>query len=396
MTKAQGFKNKFLTEMIVASILFLTIFKNLFLEGQWKHIYYILTAISCVLGIYVILKIFSLHCKGQNNILLFCFSMGVAGAINICFVDQCNFKGLVSIYLIYFPVSLWLAYVETEKIKVNLNFWKIIFLIGSIFIIIKYLLSDNEMLFINKSRNCVSEYLTEIMFILVFMCEYSEKKMPIVYIFIYFWGCLIGRGRGGIITAFVFFALVFISRFIGERNTAKILMLKTIGLATFIILAWLCIYNWSYVMNTFLGGFVERKARIAGNQYFSVLKMYFSSNARVQLLKTYFRSIFKGNVITNILVGQQTIVLSPLYAEFNGNAHNSYILTHASFGVFGFIYVVWGIFLKTFRLIKKKHLELAFIIIAFTFRSAIDNMFPMDLGIVIPLYCILSCISESK
>lgn len=374
-------------------ILFSLIYRNFFLG---TFVYYLLTFISCLCGIYIILKIILLSHTGGNKICLFCFGMGLIGFLNICFVGQLELRTLITIYLIYFPVSLWLIYVENEKIKINLKLWELTFLIVSFSLIINYFLSNNELLFINASRNYVSVYLTEFMFLLVFMFEHLGKRTPALYIIVYCFGCIAAKGRAGILTASIFLLLVFMARLIKIKNTPRSLMLKIISITVVMVSVLAILYNLNSFIVTFLGGFIERKQSVGGVSGFSkFINTFFSSHERLSLLETYFNSVFSGNIIKNVFVGIQTVTLSTQYKLYDGNAHNSYILVHASFGLIGLFYTVYGILLKIIHLIKEKHLELAFILIAFSFRSLTDSVFPEGFGIFIPLYCILSYITMS-
>ena len=74
---------------------------------------------------------------------------------------------------------------------------------------------------------------------------------------------------------------------------------------------------------------------------------------------------------------------------WDGNIHNSYLMTHASYGLIGATVLAFGIAACIVMLLRSGHTELGIFLIAFTVRSLIDTLFQAKPGDVTAWYCII-------
>lgn len=280
-------------------------------------------------------------------------------------------RGSYQVVLTYLPIAVYFL----KKIKLDKTIWTIIPISIVVYTLYAWFNSPNKfILFFSMSRNYVSVFLIFSLAIFSLYLEKDKRECPLVLVIGVWLGSISALGRGGIISSSVMLLLFFSKWFFAKRerkNFVVLLRWSLIGLA--IIIASLWIYkNLEYVELTYFGRFFGVEASAEA-----------SSLYRLSVYKSYLKACFDSFIM--LMFGTN----ASDFTDVVSNLHNSYLQIHSSFGLVGLLFILIGVTKTSYYLIKRKKLDLLFIMCGVLIRAGTDWCspgFPMD---IIILYYIL-------
>ena len=352
-----------LTELLLAVSLSLMVVK-----GSTKQLATVSTYLLIFISIAIILfgvtryKIdFNIVCISAISIVLFY----VNGFVNA----TTHLKYFAMIWVVAFPVALFMLYSEKMTLKLWIGWFWIVYL----FLFYKMVNSpDGYLLYYGTSRNYVSIYLIFSFFICAVAFEKNGKEIPIYYPMMIFLLATYAVGRGGIISTFFLLFCFILHKFHKGRNreriNIKILLVIVLILSASVLVA----FNVDQILNTFF-------PRLAGDQTAA------SNSERMQILITYFEGI-KNAPLSKKIFGLDPRTLGGPFIRVEWNIHNSYLQSYSEYGMFAII--IYAILLAGSTVFMKKQgkMELLIVLFAFLLRAGTDFVFPGELGDVVIFY----------
>lgn len=351
-------KNR-ITELLATMVVWCAFMKSAFSEQT----HFILTGAGVLLGSFLLLVCLSSF-KVKREVLYLLEAITVLGIFNIIFVGSMTVVNYIPMILLYLPIAIYFFYGNNS----NSKYWEFNYFLYSAFLCFKMITSDDGYhLSYALSRNSLSVLLLIWLVILSVLYAKENKYLPLKDVIVFLVGCIIATGRGGIISgvmlAFCFWLIetkenILRSSIKKHKYKLKLILLFLVALITAIIFA----YNFDLFYNKYMFRFTD-PASIR------------SSDARIYIWKLYIERC------QNLLIffwGDNTYRL--LHFTFNGNLHNSILMTHAKFGIIGFFYVICVFVASTALAIKTKDYRFLSIILVFFIRSLTDQIFPGKTG----------------
>lgn len=284
------------------------------------------------------------------------------GILNFLFVGNMTLSKLMLLVL------SWLMVIFVENTKINTKMLNVTSLLINAFLLFKIYESgfNSVTFFYGMSYNYISVYsLLPIIMYYFFVEKYNEKisLYPAVIGVIV---CVLGYGRGGILTSFLilFGVETRIILFDGRKVTLRKIIMMEIVLFSALLFAL----------------FYDKFANVIFFE--KLLKYGLDSRGRSELWGGYIREALK-NWESFIFGTNATSV--PELSDFNGNVHNSILNVHLYNGIIVFVWYVVSI-IATLRRALLDHKMIYFTIFcALLFRSFTDNFVWCSFGMVLML-----------
>lgn len=361
MNKIKLFKEYFF-QIISILMFFLLIFMKVS-----QSIKSISEIILIVLGI--ILLIYSLLISNdRNKIIIYLLFISMFAFMNMFIIGALDFKYILKFIIIHTPISLTMVY---SKHKCPL-LWKSLFWIVALFLLSRILFVDHYRIFYDTSSNMVSIYLI----ILLWMYEYQLCddfkhicRPNIIYSFAIFILSILSQGRMGILTsAFLLIMMIFSRYFLDKKESYYTRVAKQIAIVLIFVVILI------YIKINFTEIIVKYLPR------FSIANSYdtSSSNAiRISFLRDYIKGC--GNII-NFLFGLNFSQTSHLANYEKGNVHNSYLMIHSYFGIFGLLLFLFVQIKSMKYLWDSKQYYMFFTLVTFAIRIITDYCVPGNVG----------------
>ena len=359
-------------EVLAAAAIWMKLLGNLS-----ERTYYQYSMSGLIIGLFLSFFLF-LWKRIEKSVFAVWMGILILGVLNNAVVGQIQLPRLLIILLTYFPIAATLVVVE----KPCISLWWGMYLSTNLFIMYQYLKGNGTQLFYAESNNIVSVYLVIFLFTLILAHSKTGKQVPFWTCIVFCAECILAVGRGGIICAlfYAFFYYIYREYLLkGKRINAHIWKIVGMGIPFLVLMAFA--WNTEYIINTFFSRFVSGVEFIQGS-------------SRLEMIIQYLSVLPKS--MTNFFLGINTRELSSLAAHFSGNVHNSYMMTHAAFGLIGILCTFTSALKSMAVSIRTRNYEVAIILATFFLRAISDNIFPYSLGTIIPLFCIISTAKRKK
>ena len=300
---------------------------------------------------------FYYFCKRKfrlSDLLLLVGSFGL-GLINLGVVHQQPLQNYLLFSGAYFAASLVLIKQE----RFFLPFWNVLTVITVVYIMWFWFHSvDGYLLFYGTSRNHISVYLIELLFVFVYVHRKNGHNISVLPYLIYFLCCIVAIGRMGIIVSGILLAGILAYRLFLRKGLSAWKKLFSIVVAIFGISA--------------VAFFFARNGEAIIEKYFSrfVSNNSFSDQARMGIVTAYLEAIKSPKAF---LLGANTHNISFLEL-WNANPHNSFFMIHASFGIVGLLAYLFSILITLRKLHRIQNDELSMILLAFAIRGLTDTV----------------------
>ena len=329
--------------------------------------------LSNILGIFLAMIIL-LDCatKERTRSILWVLFAGslILAFYNVLFVGQDPLTKFIVTGVTLFSVGLYFNLADT----LNYRLWRFVYLVAAAFIMFFWSRSPNGyMLFYNLGRNYVSVFLLSYMMPMQLAADKNQIKIPIGYYILNVICSISAVGRGGIACTMLLLGMIMVYRLLVDesltvrqkvRNTAFGLVLAAGGCVVLIRF-------WNRIAPKLFSRFIQDNT--------------ISDNSRLTILTEYMKAV---DTLPKLLLGTKSGDIEFLKL-WDGNIHNSYLMTHASYGLIGATVLAFGIAACIVMLLRSGHTELGIFLIAFTVRSLIDTLFQAKPGDVTAWYCII-------
>ena len=290
--------------------------------------------------------------------------------LNILFVGQLQLQKYAIILIIYFAAGLYLSMAET----LNYNLWRIVFFVAVAVVMYNWMTTADEYhLFYGTSRNFVSVFLLIFLIPLVYAAYLNNRKISALYYVLIFVCSVSAIGRSGIAFTGLLLGAIYIYRvFMNPKVSVrtKYLHFSLLCVALIVFLA-----MQTTVMSALVQKLFSRFIEMSNLQ----------EEPRIKILSSYLESV---DAWWKVLLGSNSRKIVYLQ-KWNGNIHNSYMLTHATFGLIGMIALVVGVISAICMLIKDGKTELGIVLSIFAMRCLVDSIFYAQLGDAIAWFCML-------
>lgn len=240
----------------------------------------------------------------------------------ICFIFQDGYNNYPSRYMIYTILYLGLS-ILLFKNNYNHKATILLFLFLVFSLLLRLVLvSDINNVLLATSRNYVSVLLLLALLFYYVSCHDKKKTASIIPAIISFAICLYFKGRGGIVAmGFLLLALIIYRlKKMHNRTYRNLLVIFAIVI---------CIIIGMVLLNT--------NVHDGDDSFFSYFSR-FEDKGIVDADRTeYWGKFFLNNSasLDNFLLGSNVLLIRP-----DGNLHNSFLQSYASFGLIGFIAII--------------------------------------------------------
>lgn len=325
--------------------------------------------LNMLLAAFIFLYYFLKQKFRLSDLILLAGSFGL-GMVNLAVVHQQAVQNYLLISGAYFAAALVLIKQE----RFTLPFWNVLTVGTTALIMLFWFRSeDGYMLFYGTSRNFVSVYLIEMLFVFAYTHYKNGRRVSIFVYILYFLCCIAAVGRMGIIISGMLLATVLAYRLFlreGLSPGKKLLSIAAAFLAIFAIMI-----------------FFFRNEEVILERYFSrfVSDNNSSDQARLEIVTAYIEAISSPKAF---LMGANTHSIS-LLESWNSNPHNSFFMIHASFGIVGFLVYLTGILWTLRKLCRNRQHELAIILFAFAIRGLTDTLLCGQPGDILAWFLLL-------
>ena len=297
--------------------------------------------------------------------------------LNVVFVGQDPLTKYIVTGITLFSVGLYFNLADT----LDYRLWRNVYLAAAAFIMFIWSRSPNGyILFYNLGRNYVSVFLLSYMMPMQLAADKNQINIPIGYYVLNVICSISAVGRGGIVCTMLLLGMILVHRLlINERLTIRqkarnIVFSLMLAEGGCIILAGF----WSSIAPKLFSRFIQDNT--------------ISDNSRMTILIDYLKAV---DTLPKLLLGTRSGDIEFLKL-WEGNIHNSYLMTHASYGLIGAVILLFGIAACIVMLLMNGHTELGLFLIAFSARSLIDTLFQAKPGDVTAWYCIIYTFTHLK
>lgn len=343
-------------ELLATVVVWLAFMKDAISEQS--HV--VLTGIGVVFSGCLLTLCIAKYKINRKVFVLFGFA-ALFGAINIGLIGSLTFLNYIPMLFFYFPISVYLKHCN----KLNTKWWEINYYIYSAYILYRMINAvGGYYLFYASSRNTLSVFLLIWALILFVAFRKNGKILPIRVIIMFFIGCILATGRGGIVSGVILLGSYWILDMRDNAHHRKIkYQVRWIAFALVTIIAVLYVVGHiEGITSQYLFRFTDDVSLRSGNARLYAWDLYISR------CKDPWNFIFGANTYT---------LLPPAYA---GNLHNSMLMVHARFGIVGFVFVLYIFIASMIDAIRKTELRLFFLIVVIFVRSMTDQIFPAKIG----------------
>ena len=294
----------------------------------------------------------------------------VLGVYNVMFVGQHAFQKYVITGVTFFAVGLYFNVAET----LDYRLWRFVFVVSMAFIMFNWLRSpDGYTLFYQQGRNYVSIFLLVYLMPMVAAAEKNHITIWIGYYVLIVLCTISAVGRGGIVCAMALLAAVAVYRLlIDERLSVRQKFLNISLCGVMAVAGGIVLFRyWDRIAGRFLSRFVQDNTG--------------SDNSRLKILTGYIDSVDSW---PKLLLGSNSRDI-PYLAQWLGNIHNSYLMTHAAYGLIGAAVLIVGLVASVVLLIRSGRIELGILIAVIAARGAIDTIFMAKPGDAVAWFCMI-------
>ena len=294
----------------------------------------------------------------------------ILGVYNVMFVGQHAFQKYVIAGVIFFAVGLYFNVAET----LNYWLWRNVFLLTTAFIMFNWFRSpDAYTLFYQLSRNYVSVFLFVYLMPMLAAAEKNQIRIGIGYYILIVLCTISAVGRGGIVCAMALLAAVAIYRLLIDGRLTVRQKFVNISLCALMAAAGCVVLSryWDRIARRLLSRFVQDNTA--------------SDNARLRILTSYIDSVDSWS---KVLLGSNSKEI-PYLTQWLGNVHNSYLMTHAAYGLIGAAVLMVGMIACVILLIKSGRVELGILIAVIAARGAIDTIFVAKPADAVAWFCMI-------
>lgn len=315
------------------------------------------TYISSSLGntLYLILGIFSIaFCcvyKGvnhQKHYIIFVFLYTVCGLLSFFYNSNAEIVELL------WPLGFMGIGLLQLNFKMKPRMLMVCFFIFCFFSIFSiYIAGSSLFLSTQTSRNNISVYALVYLCLYMFSCYKNKQSVSFLPCIIYFITCVFATGRGGIVVSSIVLILFLISDMKGGKSKRR-----KLWVALMVLLGAVVIF---YIFNSNLGDFIS----FSFNR-FQERGMQTSRNG----IWSDYLSV-TGTSILNMLFGSRiggTYILD----GFSTNLHNSFLMLHAKYGVFGLLLVLYLMYKSMRCFVKERNMYYIIPFIAVVVRMMLD------------------------
>lgn len=350
-------ENTLSSETMVNKIAVATVWVAFLKEAFTEKSHIILTTIGVALGL-ILFLLCRVNLKIPTKTYFIWWIIIISGMINVIFVGSMKITNFIPMVFLYFPIAVYFYY---WKIKDN-KWWEFNYYIYALYLIFRMITSpDGYLLFYSTSRNMLSSLLLIWLTILYFVFYNANKEIPLRCIIIFFVGCFIANGRGGIISALIL--LAFYCLYI---TFSHLMYHRARWIPWTILLYFLVCYTFLHSHDLF-EKYLYR---------FTDFQSIRSSEARIDAWRLYIKSIFE-NPFYLIFGGNAKTIFSGSYLyALNGNLHNSFLSLHSRLGCVAFISICWQLCSALKKSITNRKYTLFILIIVCLIRSMTDTLFP--------------------
>ncbi len=355
-----SFKVRLKKYILIEIVAFITVWLVFMKDAISEQIHTLLTTSGVIVGT-LLFVLCTVNYKIPKKVYYVWFIFALLGAFNILLVGALTPVNYIPMLFFYFPIAIYFYYSQDDNYKL----WEINYYIYAAYLIYRMLNAvDGYYMFYATSRNMLSMLLLIWLSILYMVFAKAGRILPLRCIIIFFIGCFVATGRGGIISGVVLLSTFWL---INTQDTGRKKSWK--GLTIWLLLVAVSCVFIIYVVQHFNAIFEKYLFRFTDEV--SVR----SSNARLTMWKLYLSQLKDPYVL---FLGGNTYKILPPSA--NGNLHNSFLMVHAKFGLLGFVYVCYSFIVALFQAIKVRDFRMLALIIVFAVRSLTDQVFPAKVG----------------
>lgn len=294
----------------------------------------------------------------------------ILGLYNVIFVGQHAFQKYVIAGVIFFAVGLYFNVAET----LNYRLWRDVFILTVAFIMFQWFRSpDGYLLFYQLGRNYVSVFLLVYLFPMVAAAEKNQIRISLGYYILTALCAISAIGRGGILCTMGLLAAVVVYRYLIDGQLTVRQKFLNISLCLVMAAAGVVVLlrYWNRIAGRFLSRFMQDNTG--------------SDNSRLRILTEYIDSVDSW---PKLLLGSNSKKI-PFLNQWIGNVHNSYLMTHAAYGLIGAAVVVAGLAASVVLLMRIGCAELGLLATAIAARGALDTIFMAKPGDVVVWFCLI-------
>lgn len=216
---------------------------------------------------------------------------------------------------------------------------------------------NNNLILLANSRNFISVLLLSTMLLYYISCMDKKKPILITPVLVYFYINIYATGRSGIIVSGVLTIGLLIYKYINIGNKRlKALM----GFLIVIVLVTVVIYI-TNLDNSIISRFIN-------TNFSAFMQRGIDSNGRYFIWETFIENNSKS--ISSFFFGSNVSL-----AMSDGNLHNSFLQSYASFGILGFIIIVCCVVRSFVTGLKKKNYLYLILFAALVLRAFTDRVF---------------------
>lgn len=315
------------------------------------------------LGVMALFLCLLLHQDGRRKIHLI-FAVTIIVLIEKVFSDGI----FITQYIWDLGICLSVACCIYCAKKVTVEKWLLLYTLVAVFLFYGFITSlDSYMIFYRYSRNYISVFLIALLFFVSIISDKAHAVLPNWIIYTTVGLSVMAIGRGGIIASLVILAMHIFNKVKNKDYSSRKNQLEAFYLFFgFIILAIVLLVYHDSLINTFFPRFGD--AGKANNSDYAYL-------ARLMMWKEYINVCLQSS--TSFVLGANPYPITGKYLILpDFNLHNSYLILHAFYGIFGVVgFLCYTI--KYIKLnIKNKQVETVIVLIGFLVRSLTDHCFP--------------------
>ncbi len=341
-----------------------------FIELQTEAIHDVLKWPMIGLGIVALMGCYLFHRVDKR------ISIVIFGGIFLSVIELVFSEGILATQYIWdigicIPAALCIYYAK----HVSLWKWIFLYIAVTIYLVLRLITSpDHYSIFYSHSRNYISVFEIFLLFTYAIISYKARAKLPKWMYYSTVITCVIAIGRGGILAGlllYVFYILYGIWREKQKGNKQAKLILLLIG----VVLGFLIFIMFQ---DDIIQKFFPRFAKSGEAADSSVIAV----NKRLLMWKSYVQSCLHSLKQFFLGTDPHPIVLKIHYRN-DFNLHNSYMMTHVFYGIFGLAFLIVCFFSFSKRMLRENGEEVFIIFLSFIVRAFTDHCFPGKLSAIV-------------
>jgi len=341
-----------------------------FIDLLSEQIHDILKWVMMALGLVLLVRLYLRHKISTKS------TMVILAAAIIVMIELLLSEGILATQYIWdlsicMPTALGIVYSQ----QVRGQKWMILYLISTVFLVFRMItVPDHYTILYSHSRNYISVFQLFLLFLMAIIAYKNETRLPN---WVYYFSaivCVVAVGRGGILASFLILGLHIIEDLREEKRYNK----KVSKLVILLV----CVAVLFVIFALFHECLIEKLFPRFSNSGILADSADIARNKRILMWGTYINQCLHS--LKLFLLGTDTspIVLQ-IHYKVDFNIHNSYLMTHAFYGIAGFIIVIVYSIKFVKMLIKSQGTEIVIIFIGYMFRAIFDHCFPGKLSAIV-------------